>query len=96
MHNRCDLEGASVNINFNALCYPGIFFLVAFSIMYPENDFIAFIIFQYDTRFCKEMTSFPNVDKSVDSVEKASKSQQMTVDSDTVYKTGVVIYRPIF
>ena len=73
-----------------------VFDRLRFSIMYPSNDFIAFIIFQYDTRFCEEMTSVLNVDKSVDSVEKASKSQRMTADNDTLYKSSVVIYRLIF
>ncbi len=94
--NTCDLESNSVNINFNALCYLGLSRPVAFSIMYSQNDFISFIIFQNDTEFHEKMTSFPNVDKSVDCVENELKIPRMTSNNDTVVKTCVVIYRLIF
>ena len=37
--------------------------------MFPKNDFITFIILQYDTGSARKMTSESGVDKSVDSVD---------------------------
>lgn len=43
--------------------------MVAKKFMYPQNDFITFIILQSDTKSARKMTSGSGVDKSVDSVD---------------------------
>ena len=43
--------------------------LVAKKFMFPENDFITFIIYESDTKSARKMTSGSDVDKSVDSVD---------------------------
>ena len=39
-------------------------------IMFPENDFITFIIFHSDIHSARKMTSGSGVDKLVDSVDR--------------------------
>ena len=64
--------------------------------MFPSDDFISFIIFQNDTGFHAELTSFFYVDNSVDCVEKLSEFLRNSQNNDTVVKRCVVIYRVIF
>ncbi len=64
--------------------------------MFPCDDFISFIIFQNDTGFHAELTSFFYVDNSVDCVEKLSEFLRNSQSNDTVVKRCVVIYRVIF
>lgn len=64
--------------------------------MFPCDDFISFIIFQNDTGFHAELTSFFYVDNSVDCVEKLSEFLRKSQNNDIVVKRCVVIYRVIF